>query len=229
MNIGTRLIAILLLLCTSQANASKNTPVLIGYAEIPAIHEPMWHELISQGGTRLAGDTTQVTLYSTPNDWQSAVLVIDDFSNLYAEHISHYDSLKAQVYAKVPGWYQVRTLDERHLWIPETDTRHFISYLDALGSMAFLSSSENLLRANPSNDAEFIEYYDSYPGIDSFTVLEVRTVNGELWLKLKYEWYVLIHEDSGISPLDERFEQSGWVKAHDQNGEPTFWMLGPMC
>jgi len=229
MNIGIRLIASLLLLSTSSAIASEHKPVLVGYTEIPSIHEPMWFELMENGGSRQKGDTSEITLYSTPNDWYSAVLVIDDFSSLNSEYIGHYDSLKAKVYGKVPGWYQLKTIDEQLLWIPENSTRNFISYLDALGHLVFSPPPGLLLSVSPSDDAELVEPHEDFLEMESFLVLEHRIVNGEIWLLLKHEWYVLIHEGSGVSPDDERFNYTGWVKAHRPNGEATFLSLGPMC
>lgn len=229
MNSGVRLVISLLILITSNAIANENKPDLIGLTEIPVIHEPMWFELIENGGTREKGDTSQVTLFARPNDWHSAVLVIEDFSSLYSSYISHKDSLKAHVYNRVPGWNQLKTADNQLLWIPETDTSNFIGYLDVLRSFVFSQPPWLSLNVNPIPDSELVELHEDILEIDFFRVHESRFVNGELWLRLKHEWHVVLHEDSGISPQDDRFEYSGWVRAHDPNGEPIFLTLGPMC
>ena len=229
MNIRNKLIAGLLMLFCLTAVASENKPVLIGFAEIPAIHEPMWDELIENGGSRQKGDTTKVTLYATPNNWHSAVLVIDNFSFLYASEIAHYDSPKAHVYGKVPGWYQLKTADNQLLWIPETDAVNFIDYFEALGDFVYSPPPWLLLSVNPSDDSELVEPHEDFLEIDSFRILERRAVNGEIWLRLKHVWDDLTHDGSGVSPQDDRFDYNGWVRAHDSEGEPIFLMLGPMC
>lgn len=135
-----------------------------------------------------------------------------------------YEAPAAIVLERRDEWFRIR-LDAGTGWVRASDRDEYFPLEDLLADgLTYLSDAAETRLA----DAPGLEPPRSQPGTlglgRSVRVVESRTLNGELWLRLE----VLSHSpcDSDEEP---RVVSRGWMPAHDASGEPTVWFYSRGC
>ncbi len=108
------------------------------------------------------------------------------------------------VFARRPGWLQVAVdkddwKDEPRVWIEEGPVWRF----HALATAAEQDAFEDDVLGLESPDVHF---------------LESRAVGGRLWLRVEVLSY-----PTGDRDDPSQVVATGWVPAHDRDGEPVVW------
>ena len=226
-----RLIVVCFLsLLSAQLSFAQQDPVkpVIGYAEIPIIHELLWDEKIENGGTKYSDPHGSIWLYLQAND-EFPVIIATGFSELVYDRIEH-DSVKSvMIFGVQANWFQIRTAEGLLLWMKRSDTVNYQSYTDLLKDLTVtFYSGLPAIYPTPSFNTSPITIPFLLLDEDWMHVEETKIIDGELWVLLEFEYNEITHGGTEVYPFDERFGLQGWMKAHDTNGHPAFGLIA-MC
>jgi len=220
------LIIAFLAVATSQYSFAQQDPVkpVIGYAQIPVIHELLWEEKVENGGAKYSAANGSIWLYLQPND-DYPVIVVTDFSELIYDNLTHDSYKSVMIFGVQPDWFQVRTSEGLLLWIKRSDTTEYQRYVDVLEDLTVTFDDLPNLYSDPNLNSSRITIPFLLLDERWLAVEDTKMVDGELWVLLEFQYNEIIHSDTEVYPLATRFGLQGWMKAHDANGHPAFGLI----
>lgn len=166
-----------------------------------------------------------VRLHSEPN---SAAAIVGRHIPVNALRAFDYDKLGAAVFQIRGDWYQI-SLGTEKAWLRKTSKMVFHRYLDLLTRRAPLLTRnwDAKIYADPGRnpaDSPQLKQTLRDRGSMGAKILSRALYEGQLWFQIQTP----APDACGELPLDVS-PSTGWIPAHDSQGEPYIWFSSMGC
>jgi len=211
------------------AFASTNVSRLVGYIEFPTglkFWENYPTDWVLVAAQLLPGD---IELYDEPTSDSNLVVMMRNFDELTLSNFAFSTAATVNVYGKSPGWLQVKTTSNQLLWMKHDKPEHYSSLQDTLAYSWYIGiGPDQKALTSPNQNATELQIINTKNrACESFWLRGHKTVNGELWLELQQETDEYMAFGVYESDEIEKLPPTGWIKAHDDDGELAFTFVTP--
>lgn len=165
-------------------------------------------------------------LHQSPDKESPVIAEVRAWNDVQFREVG-YEVPAASVFARVPGWYQLKTPDGKRGWAASEDAGTWFSYSDLpLKKLAYLTGGWSGL-VWPGAGAGLPIRFDrrqfddrqEYP----VNVLEHMEVGGMPWFRVE------VLDGSPCSSGSDKVRGTGWVPGYDADGDVGVWFYSRGC
>ena len=195
-------------------------------ANAPSPTDPNNGELVGLLDLKTLSHGGYIELRSEPHSNAPVIQIIQSYDAVVSREFA-YEQAGAVVFARLPGWYRVRTTDHTFAWISSADAGTWFPYAQLpVRKLAYLTGEWSGLTW-PEAGAGIPIRKDLATGDERHEypveVLESAEIGGMPWFRVE----VLATDPcSGGAPKPG---YSGWIPAYGRHGKPTTWFYSRGC
>jgi len=208
-----------------QLNALGGLEVLRRIADAqPTADDPQNDRLVGLLDVSGFSHAGHALLLARPERGARQMARLGGYDGLAAREVG-YETPAAVVYARVDGWYRLRTAEGEYGWLPPEFAGTFFSYADLpVGRLAYLPLPwHGFLWPSPGAGLPVRVIPPQDQREQPVEVLESARVGGALWFRIR------LLRNSPCEDGSAEQGNGGWIPAYRDDGAPAAWFYARGC